>query len=57
MLDWEMAEGHLYDTKIAYESIGFEGSFALALTINPLAKRYESGERTIELYNEILELQ
>lgn len=57
MLDWGMAEGHLYDTKIAYESIGFKGSFALALTINPLAKRYESGERTIELYNEILELQ
>lgn len=56
-MDWGMAEGHLYDTKIAYESIGFAGSFALALTTNPLVKRYEDGERTIELYNDILDLQ
>lgn len=56
-MDWGTAEGHLYDTKIMYESIGWTGSFALSVTINPLAKRYESGERTIELYNEILELQ
>ena len=56
-MDWGMAEGHLYEVKNAYEEIGYTGSFALALTINPLVKRYENGERTIDLYNDIMDLQ
>ena len=33
------------------------GTFALSVTINPLVKRFESGERTEELYDEIMELE
>ncbi len=56
-MDWGMAEGYLYEVKNAYESIGWTGTFGLTLTINPLVKRYESGERTIDLYNEIMEIE
>lgn len=55
-MDWGMAEEHLYEMKSAYESIGLAGSFGLALAINPLVKRYEGGERTIELYNDIMDI-
>ena len=55
--NWKMAESYLYEMKSAYESIGWAGSFGLTPTINPLVERYKGGERTIELYNEIIELQ
>lgn len=57
MLDWKKAEEHLYNVLNLYKSIGFTGTFALSITINPLVKRFESGERTEELYDEIMELE
>lgn len=56
-MDWNEVEEHLYSVKNAYESIGFAGSFALGLTINPLVKRFEQGERTEKLHDEIMALE
>ena len=56
-MNWEEAEKYLYDMKMAYEEIGFVGSFGLSMTINPLVKRFESGERTTELYEEIMSVE
>lgn len=55
-MDWEVAKEHLYEMKKAYEEIGFAGAFGLSLTINPLVNRYENGERTKELHEEIMEV-
>jgi len=57
VLDWKKAEENLYNVLNLYKSIGFTGTFALSITINPLVKRFESGERTEELYDEIMELE
>lgn len=56
MLNWEEAENYLYVMKKAYEDIGWNGSFALSLVINPLVKRFEAGERTTELHEEIMSI-
>ncbi len=55
-LNWEEAESWLYEIKEAYESIGFAGQFGL-IFIKELAERYEKGERTAELHEEIMGLQ
>lgn len=57
VLDWEKAQEHLYYIADLYESIGWTGTFALVATINPLVKRFENGERTEKLYNEIMDLE
>lgn len=56
MLDWDLAEEHLKECEEAYTEIGSAGAFALNYVIRPLRDRFNSGERTIELYNEILEV-
>jgi hypothetical protein len=53
---WNEAEKHLYEMKKAYEEIGFVGSFGLSLVINPAVKRFESGERTQDLFDEIMNI-
>ena len=53
---WLHATDHLFEIKDAYTSTGWAGQFGL-ITINELVKRYEKGERTDELYEEIMELQ
>jgi len=53
MMNWEKAKNYLYEIKREYENIGFAGVFGLSVTINPLVKRFEDGERTQELYDEI----
>ena len=55
-MNWKEAEEWLYEIREAYIETGFAGSFALTLTINPLVKRFEDGERTQELFDEIMEL-
>lgn len=55
-LNWDKAESRLYYSKQAYEKVP-TGLFALAVKIFPLVQRYESGERTEELYNEIMDLE
>lgn len=56
VLDWKEAENHLYEMEKAYKSIGFAGTFGLSLTINPLIKRFEEGERTQELHDAIMDI-
>lgn len=55
-LDWQEAERHLQAVEEAYGSIGMAGSFALTLVINPCRVRFNQGERTQELYDEIMEI-
>jgi len=48
MLDWNVAERRLE----ACEEVA--GDFALRFAIKPLRIRFDAGERTAELYNEIM---
>lgn len=40
-----------------YQSIGWSGQFGLVLTLYPLRNRYLGGERTTELYREMMEVE
>lgn len=55
MDDWKEAKEHLDAAIEAYESIP-AGIFALKTYIYPLQKRYKNGERTHELYTDIMEI-
>jgi len=55
-MDWKEAEKHLEAAESAYASIGSAGYFALSFVIRPLRDRFNRGERTEELYNEIMEI-
>ena len=54
MPDWKAAEEHLVTCEKAYAGIGSAGYFALTAVIRPLRDRFNSGERTAELYDEIM---
>ena len=51
---WEKAYAYLKETIVFNTEIGWAGRFALDGVLLPLKKRYDSGERTVELYNEIM---
>lgn len=53
-MDWESAKNYLHTMIAEYASIGAAGRFGLTYTLLPLKKRYENGERTKELYDEIM---
>lgn len=53
-IDWKKAEDHLNFMIDEYKSIGMCGIFGLTLTLYPLKQRYNSGERTQELFDEIM---
>jgi len=53
LIDWEEAEEHFYFIKGMYEEIP-EGKLALIMFIEPTARRYEAGERTKELYEDMM---
>jgi len=55
-MDWGKAKRHLQTAERAYHEIGFSGAFALAFVIKPCLIRFERGERTQELYDEIMEI-
>lgn len=55
-LDWEKAEAHLRFMMDLYRGIGWTGMFGLQLGLRPLEDRLMSGERTQELYDEIMAL-
>jgi len=55
-LDWEKARDYLSRCEEAYTAIGSAGSFAMNFVITPLRDRLNSGERTEQLYNEIMEI-
>lgn len=52
-MDWEEAKIHFYFMMKEYEKIP-SGALALLIVFYPLAERYESGERTKELYEEMM---
>ena len=55
--DWTKAIRHLEMLIVEYASIGWAGRFGLDGVLVPLRKRYESGERTRELYDAIMETE
>lgn len=55
--DWDKAISHLNATIAECVAIGMPGRFALQLTLIPLKKRYDDGERTQKLYDEIVECE
>jgi len=56
-LDWEKAKKHIQEARMNYTEIGVPGLAALTITINPLFVRLEKGERTQELFDEIMALE
>ena len=55
-LDWREAEEHFYTMKSYYEEIP-EGQLSLAVVFQPLELRFKTGERTEELYKEMMEVE
>ena len=55
-LDWKEAEDCFYTMKRYYEEIP-EGKLVLAIVFQPIENRYLSGERTEELYRDMLEVE
>lgn len=56
-LDWKKAEEHLQFMIGMYEGCGWTGMFGLKFSLWPLKERLLSGERTRELYDEIMALE
>jgi hypothetical protein len=60
-LNWEAAWQHFKDAREIYRSMagtpGINTSFALECVFRPLAERYEKGERTKELYDELISVE
>lgn len=57
MIDWKKAAVHLNMVIAEYCAIRASGTFALNLTLLPLKQRLDGGERTVELYTEIMECE
>ena len=55
--EWDKAKRYLEMLIVEYASIGFAGSFGLNGVLVPLRKRFEAGERTKALYDEIMECE
>lgn len=55
-MDWKEAEEHFYTMKGIYEEIP-EGKLALAIVFQPIENRYLSGEKTEELYRDMMEVE
>lgn len=55
-LDWDKAEEHLKFCEEAYTEIGSAGLFALQAVIAPCRDRLRQGERSEQLYDEIMEI-
>ena len=59
-MDWEKAKAHFDEVRKQYQDLegkpGVNTSMALRFTFDPLARRFNSGERTQELYDEMMEV-
>lgn len=53
-MDWQEAQEYLETCEKEYAEIGSAGYFALSIVIRPLRDRLNGGERTQELYDEIM---
>ena len=60
-MDWEAAKAHFDAARKVYEDLegtpGVNTTLALRLTFDPLAKRYNGGERTQDLYDSMLDVE
>lgn len=56
-MDWVAAEQHLQFVISLYQELGMPGVFGLVTVLRPLEERFLDGERTRELYDEIMELE
>lgn len=56
-MDWEKAIEHLNMLISEYELLGLVGYFGLRIVLYPLRARVEAGERSEELYNQIMECE
>jgi len=60
-LDWEAAYKHFKEVRQRYIDLenmqGCNTSLALLITFKPLDTRFKAGERTQELYYEMLEVE
>lgn len=52
--EWEEAKAHLDYVIKHYREIGITGTPALFVVLLPLRDRYENGERTQELYDDMM---
>lgn len=56
ILDWGRAENYLKECESAYMEAGKAGMVAICFVIGPTRDRFNRGERTPELYNDIFEI-
>lgn len=56
-MNWEKAENYLKEVRQRYTDIGASGVPALTMVINPILVRFEGGERSEELYDDIMSLE
>jgi len=61
IMDWDKAKEHFDYVRKQYQDlegvVGVNTTLALRITFDPLAKRYNSGERSEELYNDMLSVK
>jgi len=55
-LDWAAAEEYLREVESAYAETGSAGVLAMTWFVRPLRDRFNRGERTEELHDEIMEI-
>lgn len=55
--NWKEAEAHLNLYIAEYANIGWGGSFGLNGVLLPLKRRYDRGERTYNLYKEMMAVE
>lgn len=60
-MDWEKCKTHFDEVFQEYKDLlgtpGVNTSFAINLTFLPLSNRYNEGERTQELYDEMMDVK
>ena len=57
-MDWDKAKQHFDKVCEQHEAVsGVNTSYALAFTFDPLADRYDDGERTQELYDNMIAVE
>ena len=56
-LDWELAKDHLDEVIKQYTAIGAAGLTVIRFFLNPMLVKLEKGERTQELYDEIMAVE
>lgn len=56
-MDWERAKTYLNSLIAEYAAIGWAGQFGLNIVLLPLKRRFDGGERTQALYDEIMQCE